>query len=35
MRSDPTATPWFLGSGEVPPPVEPPPVVEEPPLRKH
>jgi hypothetical protein len=35
MTSDPTATPWFLGSGEVPPPVEPPSVVEEPPLRKH
>jgi len=30
MRSDPTATPWFLASGEVPPPVEPPPR-----LRKH
>jgi hypothetical protein len=35
MTSDPTATPWFLGSAEVPPPVESPPVVEEPPLRKH
>jgi hypothetical protein len=35
MRSDPTATPWFLGSAEVPPPVGSPPVVEEPPLRKH
>ena len=35
MTSDPTATPWFLGSGEAPPPVEPPSVVEEPPLRKH
>ena len=35
MTSDPTATPWFLGSAEVPPPVGSPPVVEEPPLRKH
>jgi hypothetical protein len=35
MRSDPTATPWFLGSAEVPPPVGSLPVVEEPPLRKH